>query len=173
MVLAPLVLCAWMSAPADLQPPPTPSAVVSRALSYLGRPYGAKQRQGPDLDCSGFVRQVFAGFGIHLPATSRQQARCGIHVAPDALRTGDLVFFSSPTSGRGRIGHVGLVIDVEAGGRAWVVHSSTHGIRIDSLSRAGLGNRFLEARRILTDSPPDSPADFGPAVVDGERADPF
>jgi hypothetical protein len=142
-------------------------------MSYLGRPYGAKQRGGPDLDCSGFVRQVFAGFGIRLPATSRQQARCGIHVARDALRAGDLVFFSSPTSGKGRIGHVGLVIDVESGRRTWIVHSSTHGIRIDSLVRAGLGNRFLEARRILTSQPPGSPGEFGPDVVDGAQADPF
>jgi|GEM_PF-2162023 cell wall-associated NlpC family hydrolase len=173
MVFTHLILCAWISAPVPLPAPPTASEVVSRALSYLGRPYGAEQRQGPNLDCSGFVRQVFAGFGVQLPATSREQARCGFHVAREALRTGDLVFFSSPSSGRGRIGHVGLVIDVEAGGRAWIVHSSSHGIRIDSLGRAGLASRFLEARRILSTRRSDSPDDFGPDVGGGVQADPF
>jgi cell wall-associated NlpC family hydrolase len=173
MVFTPLILCAWISAPVPLPGPPDPSEVVSRALSYLGRPYGAEQRQGPKLDCSGFVRQVFAGFGVHLPATSREQAGCGVHVARDALRMGDLVFFSSPSSGIGRIGHVGLVIDVEIGGKTWIVHSSTRGIRIDSLGRAGLANRFLEARRILPTRRSESPEDFGPDVVGGVQAEPF
>jgi len=65
------------------------------------------------------------------------------------------------------------VIDVEIGGKTWIVHSSTRGIRIDSLGRAGLANRFLEARRILPARRSDSPEDFGPDVVGGVQADPF
>jgi cell wall-associated NlpC family hydrolase len=165
-----LLLATGISANAVLPVPPLPSEVVSRALSYLGRPYGAEQRKGPNLDCSGFVRDVFAGFGVHLPATSREQARVGTPVQRQELRTGDLVFFSSPTSGPGKVGHVGLVIDVAADGRTWIVHSSTRGVRIDSLGRSGLGARFVEARRILSDRPTDGPGTFVSDFDDDEDA---
>jgi cell wall-associated NlpC family hydrolase len=155
-----LFLSTAISANTTLPVPPLPSEVVTRALSYLGRPYGAEQRTGPNLDCSGFVRDVFAGFGVHLPATSREQVRVGVPVPREELRTGDLVFFSSPSSGPGKVGHVGLVIDVAGNGRTWIVHSSTRGVRIDSLGCAGLGSRYIEGRRILSDRPADEPRAF-------------
>ena len=158
MSLLYLLLSAGISANTALPVPPLPSEVVSRALSYLGRPYGAEQRKGPNLDCSGFVRDVFAGFGVHLPATSREQVLVGAAVQRRELRTGDLVFFSSRSSGPGKVGHVGLVIDVSASGSTWIVHSSTRGVRIDSLGQSGLGARFIEARRILSDRPADLPS---------------
>jgi len=46
-------------------------------------------------------------------------------------------------------------------------------IRIDSLGRAGLASRFLEARRILPACRSDSPDDFGPDVVGGVQVEPF
>jgi cell wall-associated NlpC family hydrolase len=160
MSLLCIILSTVISTNTVLPVPPLPSEVVSRALSYLGRPYGAEQRKGPNLDCSGFVRDVFAGFGVHLPATSREQVLVGIAIPRHELRTGDLVFFSSPSSGPGKVGHVGLVIDVAATGSTWIVHSSTRGVRIDSLGSSGLGARFIEARRILSDRPIDEPDTF-------------
>jgi len=165
-----ILLSAGISANTLLPVPPSPSEVVSRALSYLGRPYGAEQRKGPNLDCSGFVRDVFAGFGVHLPATSREQVQVGAPVPREDLRTGDLVFFSSPSSGPGKVGHVGLVIDVSTDGHTWIVHSSTRGVRIDSLDRSGLGARYIEARRILSDRPTDDPGTFVSDFDDDEDA---
>lgn len=165
-----LLLSAGITANTVLPVPPMPSEVVSRALSYLGRPYGAEQRKGPNLDCSGFVRDVFAGFGVHLPATSREQVLVGVPVPREELRTGDLVFFSSPSSGPGKVGHVGLVIDVAGNGRTWIVHSSTRGVRIDSLGCTGLGSRYIEGRRILSDRPTDQPDTFVSDFDDDEDA---
>lgn len=171
MLLPGLLLSAWISARVLLPGPPCASEVVSKALSYLGRPYGAEQRHGPNLDCSGFVRDVFAGFGVHLPATSREQAKCGIPVSRQALSTGDLVFFSSPHSGPGKVGHVGLVIDVDGSGRTWIVHSSVRGIRVDSLGHEGLGKRFIEARRILPAPSATAPVDIEQEFAEDEDPD--
>ncbi|GEM89478.1 SH3 domain-containing protein [Oceanithermus desulfurans] len=58
------------------EPPPlTPEAFFARALAPLGRPYGwgGLTPEGPGLDCSRFVQDVFKVFGYRLPRDASAQ----------------------------------------------------------------------------------------------------
>jgi len=55
--------------------PLTRRALVEEAFRYLGRPYGWGGREG--WDCSRFLVDVFAGFGIDLPRHSGVQHQAG------------------------------------------------------------------------------------------------
>jgi cell wall-associated NlpC family hydrolase len=57
-------------------------------------------------DCSGFVKGVFAKFGIALPRTSVEQSKQGKPVKFSELQMGDLMFFS--TRADKTITHVGI-----------------------------------------------------------------
>lgn len=82
--------------------PTTGEKVVAYAKTFTGIPYvygGNSPSQG--FDCSGFVKYVFANFGVNLPRTSYSQMNVGTPVTRDELMPGDLVVF------RGG-GHVGI-----------------------------------------------------------------
>lgn len=80
-------------------------------------------------DCSGLVQTLFRGLGYVLPRDSSVQATCGDAVEYEALRFGDLVFFSE---GDQRITHVGIVWTE---GR--VLHASGK-VRLDRLDKQGI-----------------------------------
>ena len=93
-------------------------------------------------DCSGFVRYVFRqGIGAELPNTSSAQFHTGHAVAPDDLRSGDLVFFR--TRGK-RVSHVGIYL-----GEGRFIHAPSSGktVSISSLSEHYWSRRFAGARR--------------------------
>jgi cell wall-associated NlpC family hydrolase len=105
--------------------------------------YGGTTTKG--FDCSGFTAYVFAKFGIDLPHQSAAMAEKGVKVAKEDLREGDLVFFN--TSGKG-ISHVGIYI-----GDGKFAHASTSkGVVITPLSDKYYANRYVTARRILSDT---------------------
>jgi len=84
--------------------PTTGEKVVDYAKNFVGIPYvygGNSPSQG--FDCSGFVKYVFANFGVNLPRTSYSQMGVGTPVTRDELIPGDLVVF------RGG-GHVGIYV---------------------------------------------------------------
>lgn len=83
-------------------PTSTGNAVVEYAKNFVGIPYvygGSSPDSG--FDCSGFVKYVFANFGVQLPRTSYSQMNVGTPVSRSELIPGDLVVF------RGG-GHVGI-----------------------------------------------------------------
>ena len=88
-------------------------AVADYALQFLGNPYvygGTSLTKGAD--CSGFVKSVYANFGVSLPRTSGEQRSSGYAV--DGLsnaKPGDLVCYS---------GHIGIYI-----GDGKIVHASS------------------------------------------------
>jgi cell wall-associated NlpC family hydrolase len=96
---------------------------------------GSSPRSG--FDCSGFVRYVYAHFGISLAHSSYAQFGRGRRVARRRLRPGDLVFFDG-------LGHVGIYV-----GNGRFIHAPHSGtrVRIESLS-GWYGSRFVGARRI-------------------------
>ncbi|MGH7677090.1 MAG: NlpC/P60 family protein, partial [Gemmatimonadaceae bacterium] len=76
------------------------AAAASRVLTTAEQFVGTKYRRGgmspsSGFDAAGFVRFVFARFGVILPRTSRDQARVGERVRPDwqVVSPGDLVMF--------------------------------------------------------------------------------
>lgn len=75
-------------------------SVVEYAKQFLGNPYvygGTSLTRGTD--CSGFVRGVYAHFGISLPRTSGSMRSVGYAVSFDEMQPGDIVCYS---------GHVGI-----------------------------------------------------------------
>jgi cell wall-associated NlpC family hydrolase len=105
----------------DHEHPEAARSVAAKARSLLGRPYRYGGGNPSGFDCSGFTLFVFDSAGIKLPRTTAQQATTGRWVAPDELRTGDLVFFGVD---RKTPFHVGLV--VSAPGRPLrMIHAST------------------------------------------------
>jgi cell wall-associated NlpC family hydrolase len=136
------------SAPASSVPgsnPDSSDAIVVTALSLRGVPYRDGGNDASGFDCSGFVWFVFARHGVTVPRSVTAQFRAGTSVSRDALRPGDLVFFS--TSGRrGRgVSHVGVAV-----GREEFVHapSSRGEVRVERLGSAYWTSRFIGARRV-------------------------
>jgi gamma-D-glutamyl-L-lysine dipeptidyl-peptidase len=69
------------------------------------------------VDCSGLIQTTFAARGVTLPRDSAQQVSCGVSVAVDDIRPGDLLFFAGE-SGSG-ITHVAFAGDADT-----LVHST-------------------------------------------------
>jgi cell wall-associated NlpC family hydrolase len=112
--------------------------VVRYAKRFIGVRYvygGSSPRSG--FDCSGFVRYVYAHFGVSLPRSSYAQFGDGRRVSRRSLRPGDLVFFDS-------VGHVGLYV-----GNGRFIHAPHTGTRVQISPLAGwYSSRFSGARRL-------------------------
>jgi cell wall-associated NlpC family hydrolase len=87
------------------------SDIVAVAESWLGVRYlwGGCTRRG--VDCSCFVRNVLAVFGINAPRTTVEQIRWATPVTREQIAVGDLVFFNDTCRNCGpNPTHVGLAI---------------------------------------------------------------
>lgn len=95
-------------------------SVADYALQFVGNPYvwgGTSLTAGAD--CSGFVQSVYRNFGITIPRTSGEQAKCGREIGYQDMEPGDLICYP---------GHVAMYI-----GDGRIVHASSvkAGIRVD------------------------------------------
>lgn len=62
---------------------------------YLKAPYKWGGNSASGIDCSGFVKQVYAKAGIQLPRTAREQRGVGKHIKRmNDLKFGDVIFFA-------------------------------------------------------------------------------
>lgn len=122
--------------------------LLSEARRHIGKPYvhGAK---GPaQFDCSGFTSYVYKQFGFSISPGSRIQATQGTPVSRKDLRKGDLVFFTSPRSGKA-VGHVGIVVNADnEKGTFQFIHASIRGVKISDFD-GYYTNRYVTARRII------------------------
>lgn len=101
--------------------------IVSFAKRFIGRPYvmgGNSLTNGTD--CSGFVKLVYANFGITLPRTTTGQATSGEAVSIENIEVGDIISYGY----NGHPSHSALYI-----GNGRIVHASTpqRGILTDSM----------------------------------------
>lgn len=117
------------------------SSIVSRALSLQGSPYSYGGTGSGGYDCSGFTKSVYASFGVSIPRTSYDQFASGTSVGKSDLQPGDLVFFSTYSSGAS---HVGIYT-----GNGRFVHASTPGTGVitSSMGDSFYSSRYLGARR--------------------------
>jgi cell wall-associated NlpC family hydrolase len=120
------------------------SDVLEKAETMIGVPYswgGNTPEKG--LDCSGFVRYVYAkAAGIVLPRVSSQISRKGVAIAQTDLHPGDLVFFNTT---RGTATHVGIYV-----GENQFIHAPKKGayVRVESMKSAYWTRRYYGARRV-------------------------
>ena len=97
------------------------NSVIGYALQFVGNPYvwgGTSLTNG--VDCSGFVMQVYAHYGISLPHSSAALRGVGYGVSYSEAQPGDIVCYS---------GHVGIYI-----GGGQIVHASNprDGIKVST-----------------------------------------
>jgi len=125
--------------------------VIEVAKQYIGAGYkfGATLNEAPNLfDCSSYTKLVFQKVGIELPRVSRDQARKGITVSSNGLKTGDLLFFTNnDLYSDGRVSHVGIFM---ADGS--MIHASTSkGVAITKnvLSNPYWSKNYLFSKRII------------------------
>lgn len=81
--------------------------LINTGMQYLGNPYvygGNSLTKG--IDCSGFVKQIFAKYGYSLPRTSREYPNVGTRVPIDQIKPGDILIYKYGS----RIGHVAIYI---------------------------------------------------------------
>lgn len=128
------------------------SDLLDEAKSHYGKRY-AYGSKGPNaFDCSGFTGYVYNQFGYNIGSSSKGQYLLGESVDKKNLRPGDLVFFTSPRSGKG-VGHVGIVVtaDNENQTFSFIHASTTQGIRISESTEKFYVNRYIGAKRIITE----------------------
>jgi len=124
---------------------PLGQSLVQTAFGYLGVPYVWGGNTASGIDCSGFVKAVYAAHGITLPRHSGDQATVGYDVPKaDWSRwvPGDRMYFACHHA---EIDHTGMYI-----GEGRFIHSSMgHGqaVAIDRVDGAYYAEHLVCVRR--------------------------
>jgi hypothetical protein len=118
-------------------------AIMDFILDWLGTPYRFGGTSTSGIDCSGFIRRLFAEVAqVWLPRTAAVQYTLGVPVAREELQFGDLVFFH--TRRHAYVSHVGIYL----GDNLFAHASSRGGVTISSLRSTYYSKRFIGARRL-------------------------
>lgn len=124
--------------------------LLKEAHKHIGKPYRHGMKGPNAFDCSGFSSYVYKQFGYSISPSSRVQYTEGKKVDRKNLRAGDLVFFTSRSSGR-NVGHVGIVVEAnnETGDFSFI-HASLKGVKVSTCEGYYEG-RYVGARRIISE----------------------
>lgn len=129
----------------------TVNCLLDEAVSHIGARYRSGSKGPNAFDCSGFTSYVYRQMGYtDIGASSRDQYARNIPVSRSEMQRGDLVFFTSPNSGR-NVGHVGIVVDVDPVTRTFnFIHaSSSSGVKISNSNDGFYARRFIGVRRVM------------------------
>lgn len=120
--------------------------IANYAMEFVGYPYVYGAESPSDgFDCSGLVYYCFGKYGYNLKRTADDQMNNnGVAVSRNNLQVGDLVFFGNGSYAN----HVGIYI-----GNNNFVHAAnpSSGVRVSSMNETYYANRYITARRIITD----------------------
>lgn len=136
--------------------------IIKKAQNALGSDYvfgATRQHDGLGnlnvnfsplkFDCSSLTQYAFFEEKILIGQTSRAQSLSGIEVQQNAIKRGDLLFFTNSDrqhlSGIERIGHVAIYL-----GDDYILHTSTDFAVIEKISSRRYAN-FITARRLVLD----------------------
>ncbi len=123
--------------------------LLNFAYKFKGVPYRLGANGPHRFDCSGFTSYVFKRFGIELDRSSRGQIFDGVRVKQKDLQPGDLVFFQG-RSGRGGVGHVGIVTKVNDDNTFHFIHSAcSSGVTESKNTESYYSRRYVGACRVL------------------------
>lgn len=124
--------------------PATAGGVISTAERFVGSPYAARGDEPAGFSCIGFVHFVFAHSAITVTEELNAAYASAPHIAQDALKPGDLVFFKDT----GWLGnsHVSIYI---GHGRLIGADSFQTGVEWDTLSDPYWQQHYLGATRPL------------------------
>ncbi|MBU3188499.1 C40 family peptidase [Clostridium bowmanii] len=113
------------------------NSIVAYASNFLGTPYAWGGNGPSNFDCSGFVKYVYAHFGVSIGRSTSDQINDGSYVSRENLQPGDLIFFGSSSDPH----HVGMYV-----GNNSYIHSPSTGdvVKISALTR----NDYIGARRV-------------------------
>lgn len=122
--------------------------ILKEAEKHIGKKY-VHGTQGPNtFDCSGFSHYVYKQFGYSISPGSRIQYTQGVKVDRKDARKGDLIFFTSRSSGN-NVGHVGIICDVnKENGSIKFIHASVKGVRISEVE-GYYERRYVGIKRII------------------------
>ena len=126
------------------------NGLLDEAMSHIGARYRSGSKGPYTFDCSGFTSYVFRQLGVaNIGASSRDQYARNTPVSRSEMQRGDLVFFTSPRSGR-NVGHVGIVVDVDPITKTFnFIHDSTsEGVKISNSNDGFYARRFIGVRRV-------------------------
>ncbi len=123
--------------------------LLDRAASLIGARYRSGSKGPHAFDCSGFTSYVYAQDNISIGCSSRDQYARNIPVKRSEMQPGDLVFFTSPASGRG-VGHVGIIVDFDPISDTFsFIHASTkYGVIVSRSTDGYYSRRYVGVRRV-------------------------
>lgn len=118
-------------------------SLLNEAYRYLGVRYVWGGNTANGIDCSGFIKNIFAKMGYPLPRTSSEQITVGLPVPMEELQAGDRLYFGKRKDRLG-VTHTGLYI-----GNGYFIHSSSSrgGVAISHLGEATWTRIYQCARR--------------------------
>jgi lipoprotein Spr len=123
-----------------------PIQLIRTAKEYIGTPYCMGGTTSRCMDCSGLTYVSFAAHKIALPHRSQDQARYGrIILNRNALKPGDLVFFTKSYNTSDYITHVGIYL----GNNRFIHASTSSGVIVTPLENPWWSQRFVFGTRIF------------------------
>jgi peptidoglycan endopeptidase LytE len=121
--------------------------LIETASEKIGTRYRAGGTSTDGFDCSGLVYSTFSSFDIKLPRSSFDQSFFGTRIENKEVKKGDLIFFK--TNGKGRINHVGLVVEVLDDQIKFIHSSTSSGVIISSTKESYYERNFVQVNRVL------------------------
>ena len=124
--------------------------IINEAISHIGTRYVYGSKGPNSFDCSGFTSYVYKHQNnVWIGASSREQYDINQPIKRSEMQAGDLVFFTSPRSGR-NVGHVGIVLDFDPITDTFTfIHASTkQGVKISKSTEGYYQKRYVGVRRV-------------------------
>ena len=119
--------------------------IVSTAKTFMGVSYVFGGTTPAGFDCSGLLQYVFKMNGLTIPRLADEQYNSlGRAAKLNQLTAGDLVFFTTYTSG---VSHCGIYV----GDGKFLHASSSRGVTISNLSDEYWRTRFVGAKKLVKD----------------------